>query len=77
MKDKPNTELLSDIFNSEGWGALKIEIEQCLANAMYRLKREGEINREFQAGVVNGYETILDLEEKYKNADIKPNEPNK
>lgn len=72
---KPNTELLSDLFNSDGWPALKAEIEQCHQNSLMRLKREGEVNREYQAGSVWAYETILRLEHAFKNADMK-NESN-
>lgn len=60
-----NTDLLSELFHSEEWKALKIEIEQCRNNCLMRLKREGEVNREYQAGSVFAYEVILGLEEKY------------
>lgn len=69
--NKPNTDLLGDLFHSELWGALKTEIEMCRNNSLFRLKREGEANREYQAGAVWAYEVILNLEEKYKNLEIK------
>lgn len=64
--NQPNPDLLSELFHSEGWQALKVEIAQCRDNALMRLKREGEINREYQAGATWAYEVILGLEEKYK-----------
>lgn len=71
MSDKPNTELLCDLFNSEAWGALKAEIEQCRDNSLMRLKREGEQSRDEYAGEVRMAETILKLEHAFKNADQK------
>lgn len=67
----PNVDILNELFTSDLWKELKIEICQCRDNSLLRLKREGEINRDFQAGMVTAYETILGLEAKYKNIDIK------
>lgn len=65
---QPNTDLLSDLFHSEGWQALKTEIKVCLDNANRELKRPGIVyaGRDFKAGECTAYETILGLEEKYK-----------
>lgn len=70
MIDKPNTDLLSELFHSQEWDALKVEIEQYRDNSLFRLKREGEVNREYQAGVVYACEYIIKLENKYKDAPI-------
>lgn len=66
--NQPNTDLLSDLFSSEGWGSLKEEINICLLNAERELKRPGIVyaGRDFKAGECTAYETILGLEEKYK-----------
>lgn len=69
---KPNIENLIDLFHSEGWEALKVEIQVCLDNSNRNLKQRGLVNREFLAGECTAYETILSLESKYKDADVKP-----
>lgn len=68
--NKPNIDLLSSLFHTPEWGALKEEIIVCLKNAERQLKREGMVTREFKAGECTAYENILGLEIKYKNADI-------
>lgn len=70
MIDKPNVDLLMELFNSGAWQALKKEIEVCKHNAEFRLKKEGEANRDWQAGAVTAYETIIALELRYKNPDL-------
>ncbi len=67
MTDNPDVDLLSELFHSEEWKALKQEILVCLRNAERDLKRPGLAFREFRAGECTAYETILGLEEKYKN----------
>jgi hypothetical protein len=69
---KPNLENLVDLFHSEGWQALKKEVQICLDNSTRTLKQRGLVNREFLAGECTAYETILGLELKYKDADVKP-----
>lgn len=71
MTTRPNTDLLADLFHTEEWQSLKFEIETARNNALFRLKREGEVNREYQAGSVYAYEVILGFESKYKNVEIK------
>lgn len=66
MTEQPNVDLLSELFKSPEWDALKTEIFQCRDNALFRLKREGEESRDYQAGMVSAYEIILKLEDKYK-----------
>ncbi len=69
--NQPNVDLLNELFLSEEWKALKTEIEQFRDNSLFRLKRENEVNRDYQAGMVSAYEDILRLGDHYKNADIK------
>lgn len=69
--NQPNTDLLSELFHSQEWDALKEEITICRNNALFRLKREGEVNREYQAGAVSAYEKILSFEDQYKNVSKK------
>lgn len=73
--NKPNTDLLSELFHSDEWSALKEEIRTCLHNAERELKRPGGINRDFKAGECTAYESILRLEDKYKNIGV-THEPN-
>lgn len=70
MTDKPNIELLNELVGSPYWQALKQEISVCITNSLVRLKREGEVNRDYQAGMVTAYENILFFENKYKNIDL-------
>lgn len=69
--NQPNVDLLNELFNSEEWMALKEEIKVCLLNAERELKQCGQPFREFKAGECTGYETVLKLENKYKNIEIK------
>lgn len=66
--NEPNLDILSGLFNSEEWEALKIEIKVCLLNAERTLKQPGNVDRSFKAGECTAYETILALELKYKEA---------
>ncbi len=68
--NKPNLDILMELFNSKEWEILKEEIGICRDNSMMRLKREGEVNREYQAGAVWAYEVVIGLEKKYKNPDV-------
>lgn len=68
---KPRVEILAELFHVEHWQALKEEIKINLANAERKLKLEGVIDRSYLAGECTGYERILALEDKYKNADDK------
>lgn len=68
---KPNYELLTDLFHSDGWQALKTEIEICKHNALTKLVREVEQDRDGQAGEVRMADRILGLELKYKNPEMK------
>lgn len=69
--NKPNVDLLNELFHSEEWQALKEEITVCLRNAERQLKREGMAFREFKAGECTAYENILALEEKYKDQQVR------
>lgn len=68
--NKPKEEILSDLFHSEEWQALKQEINVCLDNASRELKRRGGIQREFSAGECTAYEQVLGLENKYKDIKV-------
>ena len=69
--ENPNIDLLSDLFHSQEWEALKQEVIVCLRNAERDLKRPGLSFREFRAGECTAYETILGLEDKYKNLPLR------
>lgn len=71
MTEAPNVDLLHDLFHSAEWNALKAEITVCLRNAERDLKRAGIINRDYVAGLCTGYENILNLEGKFKDAPAK------
>lgn len=74
--NQPNTDLLNDLMHSPEWDALKAEIIVFRDNSLFRLKRENEVNREYQAGMVSAFEDILALEDKYKNTPKVNNESN-
>lgn len=66
--NEPNIDILSEFFHSQEWQALKTEIEICRDNSYMRVKREGEMDRNGQAGMLRAYDVILGFEVKYKNA---------
>lgn len=66
--NSPNLDLLSGLFHTAEWQALKEEITVCLKNAERDLKRPGLIARDFKAGECTAYENILALENQYKDA---------
>jgi len=64
---KSREQRLPDAFSSQEWDDIKEEIKACLNNSNAVLKAKGNKTREFDAGACWGIETVLRLEQKYKN----------
>lgn len=52
--------------NPQAWQDFRVELELCLRNALVMLKAQGQTERDYWAGKVNGLEEILGLGEKLK-----------